>query len=172
MIWLKFVCPILVLCIVWWWNRRKRVEKKQDDGKPYFEFGTSELEVLVKEFPLLEGLESMSYRFYKVMEGKEIVGIILYNWPSSLWSFRQKREEEIELGSYSHIHYIQVLEGSRGKGYLTQLLDHVFSETHRISSGITIDVVDPVLRDVLMKKFEFKDYGTYLRIDYDNWSRF
>lgn len=175
--WLKLIGPIIIVGLIWWWNRRIRLGIGKQALKPkkktlHFEFGTQDLETLKTEFPPLndfQGLKTGQYRFYKVMEDEKIIGILLYNWPSSLWTFREGRNEEISLGSYSHIHYVEVLEEYRKRGYLTNLLDLVFSETHRISSGITIDVVDPELKEILRKKFEFKDCGSYMRLNYDNW---
>jgi hypothetical protein len=46
----------------------------------------------------------------------------------------------------------------------------VISDTHRISSGLTFDVEDPVLKEVFRKKFEFKKKNDHLILDYGNWS--
>ena len=48
-------------------------------------------------------------------------------------------------------------------------MDMVISDTHRISSGITIDVKDPIHKDIFKRKFEFKDKGNYMILEYDNW---
>lgn len=58
------------------------------------------------------------------------------------------------------------VKGSR-KGHLHHFLDMVISDTYRISSGITFDVEDLVLKEV---KFKFKKKNDLMILDYGNWS--
>lgn len=180
-LWLKFVCPIIVLCVVWLWNK-KRAEKRllKEAIIPHYEFGV--LDDVTKERisslpgikPVLDnlGIEGNMVKVYQVVLGEETVAAILFSWPSSLWRFREEREETETLGSYSHVHWVEVLEGYRNKGHLYRLMDMVISDTHRISGGITIDVEDPMLKIMFRRKFEFNDCGKYMKIDYGNWGRF
>ena len=179
---LKFICPIIVLCIVWIWNRKRAAIRMLEEAEkivtPHYEFGVldnvtkEKISVLPGIKPVLEnlGMEGNMVRVYQVVMGENTVTAILFSWPSSLWKFREEREESTTLGSYSHIHYVEVLEDYRKQGHFYRLMDMVISDTHRISSGITIDIEDPILKDIFRKSFEFKDCGTYMILDYDNWS--
>ena len=182
-LWLKFICPVVVLCVVWIWNR-KRAERKKllEEAKkkavPHYEFGVLDNETKEK-ISVLPGIKSAlenlrigggMVKVYQVVLGEETIAAILFSWPSSLWQFRVERGEEGTLGSYSHIHYVEVKESERGKGHLHHLLDMVISDTHRISSGITFDVEDPILKEVFRRKFEFTKKNDYMILSYDNWS--
>ena len=180
MIWLKFVCPVIILCVIWWWNK-DRAKKKRETSKavvPHYEFGILDNETKEK-ISVLPGIKSVlenlgmgggMVKVYQVRMGEETIAAVLFSEPSSLWQFRVERGEEDTLGSYSHIHWVEVKESERGKGHLHRLLDMVISDTHRISSGITFDVIDPILKDVFRRKFEFKNKNDYMILDYGNWS--
>jgi hypothetical protein len=172
-LWLKFVCPILILIVLWVWNRRRREEK--EIVVPHYEFGV--LDARTKEkLSILPGIKSVlgkldyTVRVYQVVENGEVIAAILFSWPSSLWRFRKERGEIETLGSYSHIHWVEVKESERGKGHLHHLLDMVISDTHRISSGITFDVEDPILKEVFRRKFEFTKKNDLMILSYDDWS--
>lgn len=181
-LWLKFICPVIVLCIVWIWNKKRAEERRLKESKkkavPHYEFGV--LDKVTKEKisklpgikPILEnlGMGGGMVKVYQVVLEEDTIAAILFSWPSSLWRFREEREEAETLGSYSHIHWVEVLPEYREKGYLYRLMDIVISDTHRISSGITIDVKDLIHKDIFKRKFEFKDKGNYMILEYDNWS--
>lgn len=173
---LNLIVPILIVGISWYflwylwhWNKRKHeLEVLEDVSKaiiPHYIFGTLKD---IRDKGIGEGLKD-SVKAYRVVMEEDIVAIILFSTPSGLWEFRTRRGEEKELGSYSHIHYINVLEPYRKRGYFYKLMDLVISDTCRISSGITIDVSNPLLRELLKKKFEFVDCGTYMKLDYRIW---
>jgi hypothetical protein len=176
-LWLKFVCPILILIALWVWNRRRRYQRSVMEKKvvPHYEFGVLDEETR-KRLSVLPGISTVlgklgdTVKVYQVVEDGEVIAAILFSWPSSLWQFREERGETETLGSYSHIHWVEVKESERGKGHLHHLLDLVISDTHRISSGLTFDVEDPVLKEVFRKKFEFKKKNDHLILDYGNWS--
>ena len=182
MLWLKFICPVIVLCVVWIWNkkraeRKRMLEEAEKAVVPHYEFGV--LDKVTKEKisklpgikPILEnlGMGGGMVKVYQVVLEEDTIAAILFSWPSSLWRFREEREETETLGSYSHIHWVEVLPEYREKGHLYRLMDMVISDTHRISSGITIDVKDPIHKDIFKRKFEFKDKGNYMILEYDNW---
>ena len=181
-LWLKFICPILILTALWVWNRKKYEKKMLEEAKkklvPHYEFGVldnvtkEKISVLPGIKTALENLkiEGSMVKVYQVGIGEETIAAILFSWPSSLWQFRVERGEEETLGSYSHIHWVEVKESERGKGHLHHLLDMVISDTHRISSGITFDVEDPILKEVFRRKFEFTKKNNYMMLSYDNWS--
>ena len=180
---LKFICPIIVLCVVWIWNRKRAARRMLEEAEkvkvPHYEFGVldnvtkEKISVLPGIKPVLEnlGMGGNMVKVYQVVLGDETIAAILFSWPSSLWQFRVEREEEETLGSFSHIHWVEVKESERGKGHLTRLLDMVISDTHRISGGITIDIEDPEIKGLFRRKFEFKDMGNNkLILSYDDWS--
>ena len=172
MLWLKFVCPILVLCIIWIWNRYRREKRKREERErivPCLEFCVLSDDIrdeLGVDREILEKLESTT-KVYRIMLGNKTMALALFSWPSSLWRFRVDRGEEESLGAHSHIHWITVLDNE----YLERLIDNIISDTRRISAGITIDLGDPELKELFKQKFEFEDFGTYMKLDYDNRSR-
>ena len=179
-LWLKFVCPILILTVLWVWNRKRYQKLVVEEKKviPHYEFGVldnvtkEKISVLPGIKTTLENLkiEGSMVKVYQVGMGEETIAAILFSWPSSLWQFRVERGETETLGSYSHIHWVEVLESHRGEGHLSRLLDMVISDTHRISGGITIDIEDPEIKGLFRRKFEFKDMGNNkLVLSYDNW---
>ena len=181
-LWLKFVCPVVVLCIVWIWNRKRAEKRRLREAEkrvvPHYEFGVLD-NVTKEKISVLPGIKSVlenlkigggMVKVYQVVLGEETIAAILFSWPSSLWQFRVEREEEETLGSFSHIYWVEVKESERGKGHLHHLLDMVISDTHRISSGITFDVEDPILKEVFRRKFEFTKKNDYMILSYDNWS--
>ena len=129
-LWLKFICPVIVLCIMWIWNR-KRAEKRmlreaEKKVVPHYEFGVLD-NVTKEKISVLPGIKSVleslkigggMVKVYQVVLGDETIAAILFSWPSSLWQFRVEREEEETLGSFSHIHWVEVKESERGKGHL------------------------------------------------------
>ena len=182
LLWLKFVCPVIVLCFVWIWNRKRAERKRLEDAiknvvVPHYEFGVLD-DKIRENISVLPGVKSILedlkcdgvIKVCQVILGGETIAVILYSWPSSLWRFRESREETETLGSYSHIYWVEVKERERGKSHLHRLIDLVISDTHRISSGITIDVRDPLLKDMFKRRFEFKDMNDYMILSYDNWS--
>jgi len=176
--WLKFICPILILIALWILNRRRLLKRSVIKKKivPHYEFSVLDVDTRKKLLvlpgiePILEKLDD-TVKVYQVVEEGEVIAAILFSWPSSLWRFREERRETETLCSYSHIHYVGVLESHRGNGHLNRLLDMVISDTHRISGGITIDIEDPEIKGLFIRKFEFKDIGNNkLVLSYDNWS--
>ena len=174
-LWLKFICPILILIALWFWNRRRRSIKERRIV-PYYEFGMLD-EVTRKRLSVLPGISTVlgglgnTVKVYQVVEDEEVIAAVLFSCPSSLWRFREERGETETLGSYSHIHWVEVLESHRGKGHLSRLLDMVISDTHRISGGITIDIEDSEIKGLFRRKFEFKEIGNNkLVLSCDNWS--
>ena len=177
-LWLKFICPILILIALWVWNRRWRNQRLVMEKMvvPHYEFGMLD-EGTRKRLSVLPGISTVlgglgnTVKVYQVVEDEEVIAAILFSWPSSLWHFREERGETETLGSYSHIHWVEVLESHRRNGHLCRLLDMVISDTHRISGGITIDIEDPEIKGLFKRKFEFKDMGNNkLVLSYDNWS--
>ena len=178
---LKFICPILILIALLVWNHRKKYQRLVIEKKvvPHYEFGVldnvtkEKISVLPGIKTALENLkiEGSMVKVYQVVEDEEVIAVVLFSWPSSLWHFREERGETETLGSYSHIHWVEVLESHRKNGHLGRLLDMVISDTHRISGGITIDIEDPEIKGLFRRKFEFKDMGNNkLVLSYDNWS--
>ena len=173
---LKFVCPVIVLSVVWIWDRmrrKKRMREKKEVESPYLEFSAlddkvrEDLSGLVRD-DVLDKLDSNT-KVYRIMLKDQTIALALFSWPSSLWHFRVERGEEIDLGAYSHIHWLWVSEGYRKGGYLYKLMDNIISDTHRISAGLTIDLKDPELKSVFKRKFEFEDAGEYMKLGYGNW---
>ena len=174
---LKFVCPIIVLCIIWIWNRMRRERKLKEEKKrvvPCLEFCILDEKVRKELIELVSAevlgkLESTT-KVYRIMLGEKIIAVALFSWPSSLWHFREERGEETSLGAYSHLHWFWVSEEYRLKGYLDKFMDNVIADTHRISAGLTIDLEDPELKELFRKKYEFTDCGNYMKLEYGNWS--
>lgn len=181
-LWLKFICPILILVALWVWNwkraEKRRLREAEKKVVPHYEFGV--LDNVTREKiltlpgikPVLEslGMGGEMVKVYQVGIGEETIAAILFSWPSSLWRFREDQGEADTLGSYSHIHYVEVLPEYRGQGYFYKLMDMVISDTHRISSGVTVDIEDQDKKEVFRKSFEFEDKGKYMILRYDNWS--
>lgn len=168
MIILKFVCPFIVLSLLLVWNRIiriKKVKRRQKESIPRYEFGniTGESVKKLKNFPCMlskiRALETLHLqnskqgtdRVCKIILGEKIIAVILYTWPSYL-----------STATHTYIHYVEVLDGYRNRGYLRCLINLVISETRGISSGLRICVEDPVQKRIFTKKLGFEDHETYL----------
>ncbi len=169
---LKLVVPILLIGILWYWNKRVRERREIKEASkiitPHYEFETLTNKLRKEIGPVILDLDD-SVKVYRIAMEDNTIAVILFSTPSSLWKFRVGRGEEKDLGAYSHIHYVEVSEPYRKRGYFYKLMDLVISDTHRISSGITIDTEDPELRGLLKRKFDFIDCGTFMKLDYEKW---
>jgi len=190
MLWLKFICPVIVLCIVWLWNRKRQRTKFLEElrnhiEEPSYYMFSGVMTPDLGNFILssdLEGLKDViryeirdvwddAIKVYRVMKGETLIAAIIFAWPSGLWTFRQKRGET-SLGAYSHIFGVEVSERYRMSGYFYKLMDLVISDTYRISSGITIDLPkNSEIVKLFEKKFEFKqEDNKRLILTYGDWS--
>ena len=62
MLWLKFICPVVVLCIVWIWNRKRAEKRRLREAEkrvvPHYEFGVLD-NVTKEKISVLPGIKSV-----------------------------------------------------------------------------------------------------------------
>ena len=167
---LKMIMPFVVIGILFYinWRIKQRKEEEEESKKITYEHGTYYKNLVPPEFnytlsKVPEDVKEDNLKVFMVKKGKTIIAITLYSWPSGLWEFRKKRGELDTLNSYAHLFSLEVRKGFRGKGLMERMMDEVISETHRISSGLTMDTED----EFLGKRYEFKN-GI---LSYENWGR-